>query len=162
MLRGRRDRLGSLKVLTCGAASMDADTMSDLIGAGFFICQMYGLTESVGDGAWNNSQDLADIHSVGLRDPKREYKLDNGELCIRGDSVMMGYYKDPEGTAEVLDAEGWLHTGDLARIDERGYIFLTGRKAWSGKRTARSARWSGAARAAPGTNRPPCRPMSPS
>ena len=41
---------------------------------------------------------------------------------------MMGYYKDPEGTAEVLDAEGWLHTGDLARIDERGYIFLTGRK----------------------------------
>ena len=128
VLRGRRDRLGSLKVLTCGAASMDADTMSDLIGAGFFICQMYGLTESVGDGAWNNSQDLADIHSVGLRDPKREYKLDNGELCIRGDSVMMGYYKDPEGTAEVLDAEGWLHTGDLARIDERGYIFLTGRK----------------------------------
>ena len=128
VVRGRRDRLGSLKALTCGAASMDAETMSNLIQAGFFICQMYGLTETVGDGAWNNSQDLADIHSVGLRDPKREYKLDNGELCIRGDSVMMGYYKDPEGTAEVLDAEGWLHTGDLARIDERGYIFLTGRK----------------------------------
>ena len=128
VVRGRRDRLGSLKALTCGAASMDAETMADLIKAGFFICQMYGLTETVGDGAWNNSQDLADIHSVGLRDPKREYKLDDGELCIRGDSVMMGYYKDPEGTAEVLDAEGWLHTGDLARIDERGYIFLTGRK----------------------------------
>ena len=128
VVRGRRDRLGSLKVLTCGAASMDAGTMSDLVGAGFFICQMYGLTETVGDGAWNNSQDLADLHSVGLRDPKREYKLDDGELCIRGDSVMMGYYKDPAATAEVLDAEGWLHTGDLARIDERGYIFLTGRK----------------------------------
>ena len=71
--------------------------MADLIKAGFFICQMYGLTETVGDGAWNNSQDLADIHSVGLRDPKREYKLDDGELCIRGDSVMMGYYKDPRG-----------------------------------------------------------------
>ncbi len=126
--RCRRDRLGSLKVLTCGAATMDAEQMSDLMGAGFFICQMYGLTETVGDGAWNNSQSLADIHSVGLQDPKREYKLDKGELCIRGDSVMMGYYKDPEGTVEVLDAEGWLHTGDLARIDERGYIFLTGRK----------------------------------
>ena len=68
------------------------------------------------------------LRPVGLRDPKREYKLDDGELCIRGDSVMMGYYKDPAATAEVLDAEGWLHTGDLARIDERGYIFLTGRK----------------------------------
>ena len=108
--RGRRDRLGSLKVLTCGAASMDA------------------LTETVGDGTWNNSQDPADIHSVGLCDPKREYKLEDGELCIRGNSVMMGYYKDPEGTAEVLDADGWLHTGDLARIDERGFVFLTGRK----------------------------------
>ena len=89
---------------------------------------MYGLTETVGDGTWNNSQDVADIHSVGQKDPWREYKLDDGELCIRGDSVMMGYYKDPEGTAEVIDPEGWLHTGDLARIDERGYIFLTGRK----------------------------------
>ena len=111
-----------------GAASMDADTLSDLVKAGFFICQMYGLTETVGDGTWNNSQDPADIHSVGLCDPKREYKLDQGELCIRGNSVMMGYYKDPEGTAEVLDADGWLHTGDLARIDDRGYVFLTGRK----------------------------------
>ena len=128
VVRGRRDRLGSLKALTCGAASMDAETMSDLVKAGFFICQMYGLTETVGDGTWNNSQDPADIHSVGLCDPKREYKLDQGELCIRGNSVMMGYYKDPEGTAEVLDADGWLHTGDLARIDDRGYVFLTGRK----------------------------------
>ena len=126
--RGRRDRLGSLKALTCGAASMDAETMSNLVKAGFFICQMYGLTETVGDGTWNNSQDPADIHSVGLCDPKREYKLEDGELCIRGDSVMMGYYKDPEATAEAIDAEGWLHTGDLARIDERGFVFLTGRK----------------------------------
>ena len=128
VVRGRRDRLGSLKVLTCGAATMDPGMMKDLQDAGFFICQMYGLTETVGDGTWNNSQDVADIHSVGQKDPWREYKLDDGELCIRGDSVMMGYYKDPEGTAEVIDPEGWLHTGDLARIDERGYIYLTGRK----------------------------------
>ena len=128
VVRGRRERLGSLKALTCGAASMDAGMMKDLQDAGFFICQMYGLTETVGDGAWNNSQDIADIASVGLRDPWREYKLEDGELCIRGDSVMMGYYKDPAATAEVIDGEGWFHTGDLARIDERGYIFLTGRK----------------------------------
>ena len=55
-------------------------------------------------------------------------KLENGELCMRGGDVMLGYYKDPEGTAEVVDAEGWFHTGDLARVDEDGYYFLTGRK----------------------------------
>ena len=47
---------------------------------------------------------------------------------MRGGDVMLGYYKDPEGTAEVVDAEGWFHTGDLARVDEDGYYFLTGRK----------------------------------
>ena len=47
---------------------------------------------------------------------------------MRGGDVMLGYYIDPEGTAEVVDAEGWFHTGDLARVDEDGYYFLTGRK----------------------------------
>ena len=47
---------------------------------------------------------------------------------MRGGDVMLGYYKDPKGTAEVVDAEGWFHTGDLARVDEEGYYFLTGRK----------------------------------
>ena len=64
----------------------------------------------------------------GKDDGHCEIKLDNGELCMRGGNVMLGYYKDPEGTAEVVDAEGWFHTGDLARVDEDGYYFLTGRK----------------------------------
>ncbi len=128
VMRGHRERLGSLKVLTCGAAATDTQQLTDLMDKGFFICQMYGLTETVGDGAWNSSQNIEDIHSVGRCDPEREYKLDDGELCIRGDSVMMGYYKDPEATAEVIDSEGWFHTGDLARIDYKGYIYLTGRK----------------------------------
>ena len=56
-----------------------------------------------------------------------EYKLEpDGELCMRGDSIMLGYYKDPEATAEVIDAEGWFHTGDLARKDEDGYYFKFG------------------------------------
>ena len=56
-----------------------------------------------------------------------EYRLEDGELCMKGDAVMLGYYKDPEATAAVL-RDGWFHTGDLARIDEDGYIYLTGRK----------------------------------
>ena len=58
-----------------------------------------------------------------------DYKIaEDGELCMRGDSIMLGYYKDPEATAEVIDADGWFHTGDLARKDEDGYYFLIGRK----------------------------------
>ena len=58
-----------------------------------------------------------------------DYKIEpDGELCIRGDSIMLGYYKDPEATAAVIDKDGWFHTGDLARVDEDGYYYITGRK----------------------------------
>ena len=59
---------------------------------------------------------------------ERRKIAEDGELCMHGDSIMLGYYKDPEATAEVIDADGWFHTGDLARKDEDGYYFLTGRK----------------------------------
>ena len=66
---------------------------------------------------------------MGKPDDHAEYKLDEtGEICIRGGCVMLGYYKDPEATAEVLDADGWFHTGDLARVDEDGFYYITGRK----------------------------------
>jgi long-chain acyl-CoA synthetase len=53
---------------------------------------------------------------------------EEGELCIRGEIVMPGYWQDPEATREVLDAEGWLHTGDVARQDEDGFVYIVGRK----------------------------------
>ena len=128
VMKGRRERLNGLRVLTCGAAMFDPAVLQDLMDRGFFIAQMYGLTETCGDGAWNSSQEEKYLTSVGHVDDSCQYKLEDGELCMRGDPVMLGYYKDPEATAEVLDAEGWFHTGDIARVEPDGYMYLTGRK----------------------------------
>ena len=98
----------------------DPKMLSDMMEKGFFVAQMYGLTETCGDGAWNSSQEAKYLTSVGHVDLSCEYKLDDGELCMRGDPIMLGYYKDPEGTAEVIDADGWFHTGDIARVEEDG------------------------------------------
>ena len=99
----------------------------------FYNIWMYNYAHMVMDvvrygGLINFAEDAQHIGSIGKDDGHCEIKLDNGELCMRGGDVMLGYYKDPEGTAEVVDAEGWFHTGDLARVDEDGYYFLTGRK----------------------------------
>ncbi len=128
VMKGKRERLNGLRLLTCGAAMFDPAVLQDLMDRGFFIAQMYGLTETCGDGAWNSSQEEKYLTSVGHVDDSCQYKLEDGELCMRGDPVMLGYYKDPEATAEVLDAEGWFHTGDIARVEPDGYMYLTGRK----------------------------------
>ena len=128
VMKGKRERLNGLRVLTCGAAMFDPAVLQDLMDRGFFIAQMYGLTETCGDGAWNSSQEEKYLTSVGHVDDSCQYKLEDGELCMRGDPVMLGYYKDLEATAEVLDAEGWFHTGDIARVEPDGYMYLTGRK----------------------------------
>ena len=128
VMKGRRDRLNGLCVLTCGAAMFDPKMLKDLMDKGFFIAQMYGLTETCGDGAWNSSQEEKHLTSVGHVDSSCEYKLDDGELCMRGTPIMLGYYKDPEATAEVIDKDGWFHTGDIARLEEDSYMYLTGRK----------------------------------
>lgn len=87
------------------------------------ITQVYGMTETCGDGIINYAQDEKHIRSAGKPDDHCEYKIaEDGELCIRGGCVMLGYYKDPAATAEVVDADGWLHTGDLARADEEAII----------------------------------------
>lgn len=127
VVKGKAARLGKLRIFTCGAATYDPQMLAALIEHGFTIIQTYGLTETVGDGGWNSAQDPAHLASVGLRDPDMEYRLEDGELCMKGEAVMLGYYNDPAATAAVLK-DGWFHTGDLARIDEDGYIYLTGRK----------------------------------
>ena len=127
--RGRRERLNGLWN-PCGSSAMfDGAMLAELAQEGMMITQVYGMTETCGDGIINYSQDEKHIHSAGKPDDHCEYRIaEDGELCIRGGCVMLGYYKDPEATAEVVDKEGWLHTGDLARVDEDGYYYITGRK----------------------------------
>ena len=127
--RGRVSRLNGLWDLCCSSAALDPKMLLELAQNGFVINQCYGMTETFGDGILNFTQTADHMSAVGKPDDHVQYKLDEtGEICIKGDCVMLGYYKDPEATAEVIDADGWFHTGDLARMDEEGYYYITGRK----------------------------------
>jgi fatty-acyl-CoA synthase len=100
----------------------------------------YGMTETSPVSFQSDTDDPLDLRvsTVGRVQPHLEVKLidlagdvaprgQTGELCTRGYSVMLGYWDDPDRTAEALDAEGWMHTGDLAAIDEDGYCQIVGR-----------------------------------
>lgn len=129
MKRGRVGRLNGLWDLCCSSAALDPRMLLELAQNGFVINQCYGMTETFGDGILNFTQVEKHMSAVGKPDDHVQYKLDEtGEICIKGDCVMLGYYKDPEATAEVIDADGWFHTGDLARMDEEGFYYITGRK----------------------------------
>ena len=129
VMRGRKERLGELWVPICSSAMFDPQVMLDMATNGMFVVQTYGATETCGDGIINYAQDAKHIGAVGQGNDYLDYKIEpDGELCIRGDSIMLGYYKDPEATAAVIDKDGWFHTGDLARVDEDGYYYITGRK----------------------------------
>ena len=129
MKRGRVSRLNGLWDLCCSSAALDPRMLLELAQNGFVVNQCYGMTETFGDGILNFTQVEKHMSAVGKPDDHVQYKLDEtGEICIKGDCVMLGYYKDSEATAEVIDADGWFHTGDLARMDEEGFYYITGRK----------------------------------
>ncbi|MBQ2133659.1 MAG: AMP-binding protein, partial [Bacteroidales bacterium] len=96
----------------------------DSIGISLFAG--YGMTEA-GNLTSGNVDVIEKPTSVGKIYPGQEVKVVDGELWIKGDNVFLGYYGDPEKTAEVLTEDGWLKTGDLGRFDEEGYMYITGR-----------------------------------
>ena len=126
---GRRERLGKLQVVCCSSAMFRPEDLAELASYGILVMQIYASTETCACGLFNAAQDTEHIGAVGRACFGTQYRIaPDGELCIRGDMVTRGYYKDPTATAEVLDADGWFHTGDLAQTDKEGYYYITGRK----------------------------------
>lgn len=117
---------GNLKTICSGGAYLDPDYVDRFAEYGITILQGYGMTECSPvistNLPWDNRRG-----SVGKLMPNLEAKVVDEEIWVRGSSVMMGYYKMPEETAETLE-DGWLKTGDLGYVDDDGYVYITGRK----------------------------------
>ncbi|AKV55219.1 long-chain-fatty-acid--CoA ligase [Bifidobacterium actinocoloniiforme DSM 22766] len=125
-----RSALGSnLSFLACGGAPMNADLAHFFNGIdGITFIQGYGMTETAAP-CCVNFEDANEVGSVGRPGPGIAVRLnDDDELMVKGPCVFMGYYKNPQMDATVKEPDGWLHTGDLARIDDHGFVFITGRK----------------------------------
>jgi long-subunit acyl-CoA synthetase (AMP-forming) len=120
--------LDAAELLVSGAAPIRADVLEFFQGLGVEICEGYGLTETTGIGAVNVPGETR-IGTVGRPSGGIEIELaQDGAMLIRGGIVMAGYRGEPEKTAEAIDSEGWLHTGDIGRFDGDGYLSVIDRK----------------------------------
>ena len=123
---------GNLTMLIAGGAPIDLAVAKGFDDLGITVISGYGITECSPIVSTDRNKDYK-FGSVGLPIPGVEVKVDNpdengeGELLIKGPIVMLGYYNNPEATAEVFDGE-WFRSGDYGRIDEEGFVFITGRK----------------------------------
>lgn len=124
-----RERVGGrLKFFVSGGAPLDKNINKFFWSVGIRILEGYGLTETSPAVCINNYR-LIKFGSVGTAFEYTQFKTDlDGELLIKGPMVMKGYYKNLEATEEVLDKEGWFRTGDIAKIDDEGFIFIVDRK----------------------------------
>jgi len=118
---------GNIDYLVSGGAALDREISGGLKTLGLDVLEGYGMTETAPIIAFTRPDDIVP-GSCGEPMPSVQTKiLETGELCAKGPNVMKGYYNRPEETAAIIDADGWLHTGDLARFDEKGRLFITGR-----------------------------------
>ncbi|GAA4536998.1 fatty acid--CoA ligase FadD11 [Mycobacterium paraffinicum] len=125
-----RERLGfgELRWAVSGAAPIPKETLAFFLGIGIPIAEVWGMSELSCVAAVSHPRD-ARLGTVGKLLPGLEGKIaDDGEYLVRGPLVMKGYRKEPAKTAEAIDADGWLHTGDIIDVDDQGYLRIIDRK----------------------------------
>ena len=124
-----RDALGGrVKYIISGGAALNPELAGVFAAAGVKVLQGYGLTETSPIISYNRPEKNRP-ETVGTLLPGLEVRIaDDGEILTRGPHVMKGYFNDPERTAETIDEEGWLHTGDVGEMTDDGFLKLTDRK----------------------------------
>ena len=124
---------GKLELVICGGAKLDEDIIRTFDSLGITILNGYGITECAPLISANRNR-YQKPGSVGTPILACRDKIDSpdengeGEICVKGPNVMLGYFNNPEATAEVFDKDGFFHTGDYGKLDEEGWIYITGRK----------------------------------
>ena len=124
---------GNLKSIVCGGAPLSPQLIKDFYAFGITVLEGYGITECAPLVAVNSPGKVR-FHSVGQPVYGCTVKIDKdendetGEILVKGENVMIGYYKNPEATKEVFTEDGWFRTGDIGYMDKDGYIYITGRK----------------------------------
>ena len=117
----------NIRECVTGAAPIAQEILEFFYACGVPVMEGYGMTETATSATVNRSNDFR-FGSVGKPLPGVEVKIgDDGEVLVKGPNIFQGYYKNDEATHEALE-DGWLHTGDLGRLDEDGFLFITGRK----------------------------------
>jgi len=120
--------LDQVITVNVGAAPTPVEVLEFFHALGIELAELWGMSETCGLGTVNRPGAVR-IGTVGQPLPGVEITLaDDGEVLLRGDCVMLGYRNDPEKTAETIDPEGWLHTGDIGQIDDDGYLTIVDRK----------------------------------
>src|SRR4051812_4586912 len=120
---------GSMRESTTGAAPIAQEILEFFFACGCAVMEGYGMTETTGVGTTNTRAEHR-FGSVGRPLPGVEIRIaeEDGEILMRGPNIFRGYWRNDEATREVLDDDGWMHTGDLGSVDDDGYLFITGRK----------------------------------